>query len=160
MKNYRIGTGYDVHRLKDGLKLMIGGLEIIHFKGCEAHSDGDVLIHAICDSLLGAANFRDIGYNFPDTDNNYKDIDSKILLKRTIKLLRDNNFEIGNIDSTIVLQKPKISNYIPEMKKVLASVLSIEENQISIKATTTEKLGLEGTEDGISAQAVSLIYSK
>ncbi len=158
--NYRIGTGYDVHKLKTGLKFILGGIEINHNKGCIAHSDGDVLIHAICDALIGAGNLRDIGYNFPDTDIKYKNIDSKILLSKTIKLLRDRNYEIANIDSTIILQKPKICNYIQKMQETLAKALNISPEQISIKATTTEGLGFEGAEEGVSAQATALIYLK
>ncbi|MDR2835302.1 MAG: 2-C-methyl-D-erythritol 2,4-cyclodiphosphate synthase [Bacteroidales bacterium] len=156
--NFRIGTGYDVHKLKEDLKLILGGIEIPHTKGCVAHSDGDVLIHAICDALLGAANLRDIGFHFPDTDNKYKNIDSKVLLKNVKQLLDNNQYSINNIDSVISLQNPKIKDYIPQMQRVLAKVLEIEENCISIKATTTEGLGFEGREEGISAQAIALIY--
>ncbi len=158
--NYRIGTGYDVHKLIKGTKIRIGGIDIPNNKTCEAHSDGDVLIHAICDSLLGAANLRDIGYNFPDNDDKYKNIDSRILLKKTVDKLRKNNFEIANIDSTIVLQKPKISELIPSMQEELAKTMNITKTQISIKATTTENLGFEGQLLGISAQAIALIYIK
>ena len=156
--NFRVGLGYDVHILKENLRFVLGSIEIPHTKGCVAHSDGDVLIHAICDSLLGAANLRDIGFHFPDNDNKYKNIDSKILLKKVKEIIYNNNFIIGNIDCVISLQKPKIKDYIPQMQTALANILEIEENQISIKATTTEGLGFEGREEGISAQAISLIY--
>ena len=154
---YRIGIGYDVHKLKDGLDFFLGGIQIPYHRGCVAHSDGDVLIHAICDALLGAANLRDIGYHFPDSDPKYKGIDSKKLLKETYCLVKEKGYEIGNIDSVISLQKPKVKDYIPEMQKTLASVLGIDESQVSVKATTTEGLGFEGREEGISAQAVAMI---
>jgi 2-C-methyl-D-erythritol 2,4-cyclodiphosphate synthase len=154
----RIGQGYDVHRLVDERKLILGGIEIPHHKGVLGHSDGDVLIHAICDALLGAANLRDIGFHFSDKDVKYKDIDSKILLKNVVTMIRENDYEIGNIDTTIVLQTPKISDYIPQMKSALAMVLNISENDMSIKASTTEKLGFEGREEGVSAQAVVLLH--
>ncbi|HAN17948.1 MAG: 2-C-methyl-D-erythritol 2,4-cyclodiphosphate synthase [Bacteroidetes bacterium GWC2_33_15] len=155
--NIRIGHGYDVHRLEEGLKLVIGGITIPHTKGCVAHSDGDVLIHAICDALLGAAALRDIGFHFPDTSNEFKGIDSKILLKRTFQLLNKYGYSLVNIDSTICLQKPKIQEYIPEMIRTLANTLEVNPDKISIKATTTEKLGFIGNEEGISAHAVVLI---
>jgi len=155
--NIRIGHGYDVHRLQQDLKLVIGGIQIPHTKGCVAHSDGDVLIHAICDALLGAAALRDIGFHFPDTSNEFKGIDSKILLKRTYNLLKENGYSLVNLDSTICLQKPKIQDYIPEMIRTLAETIDVNENQISIKATTTEKLGFIGNEEGIAAHAVVLI---
>ena len=153
----RIGQGYDVHRLVEGRKLVLGGIEIPHTKGSLGHSDGDVLIHAICDALLGAANLRDIGFHFSDKDATYKDIDSKILLKNVAEKLHESGYKIENIDSTIVLQTPKISDYIPKMKSTLATVLNIEENLVSIKATTTESMGFEGREEGISAQVVVLL---
>lgn len=155
--NIRIGHGYDVHRLEEGFKLVIGGITIPHAKGCVAHSDGDVLIHAICDALLGAAALRDIGFHFPDTSNEFKGIDSKILLKRTFQLLNKYGYSLVNIDSTICLQKPKIQEYIPEMIRTLANTLEVNPDKISIKATTTEKLGFIGNEEGISAHAVVLI---
>ena len=157
--SFRIGQGYDVHKLANGKSLILGGIEIKSTKGTIAHSDGDVLIHAIIDSLLGASNLGDIGKLFPDTDNKYKNIDSKILLTETVKLLRKNRYEIGNIDTTIILQKPKIASYIPKIKDILANALGIETNKISIKATTSEGLGFEGREEGISAQAICLIHS-
>jgi len=153
----RIGHGFDVHRLEEGLKFTLGGIVIPHTKGCVAHSDGDVLIHALCDALLGAAAMRDIGFHFPDTSNEFKNIDSKILLKRTYELIKSRNYEIINIDSTICLQKPKIQQYIPKMIQILAETLHEDPEKISIKATTTEKLGFIGNEEGISAHAVVLI---
>lgn len=155
--NFRIGYGYDVHQLAEGQELFIGGINIPHTKGCVAHSDGDVLIHAICDAILGAAALRDIGYHFPDNQPEYKNIDSKILLKKTIELLRKSSYSIVNIDSTICLQKPKIQNYIPEMINTLAEVIGTQAENISVKATTTEKLGFVGREEGIAAHAVVLI---
>ena len=153
----RIGFGFDVHQLKDGHDFWLGGIKIDHNKGAFGHSDADVLIHVICDALLGAANMRDIGFHFPDTSSDFKGIDSKILLRKVVALIREKGFEIGNIDSTICLQQPKINPYIPEMKKTLSQVLQIDEDTISIKATTTEKLGYVGREEGVSAYAVVLI---
>ncbi|MFO7827318.1 MAG: 2-C-methyl-D-erythritol 2,4-cyclodiphosphate synthase [Bacteroidales bacterium] len=155
--NLRIGYGYDVHRLEEGRDLILGGIKIPHHKGCVAHSDGDVLIHAICDALLGAAALRDIGYHFPDTDHQFKNIDSKILLQKTIHIISNHGYSLGNLDSTICLQKPKINDYIPEMINTLASVMNTKPNNISIKATTTEKLGFIGKEEGVAAHAVVLI---
>ena len=155
--NIRVGFGYDVHQLKEGETLILGGININHYKGTVAHSDGDVLIHSICDALLGAANLRDIGVFFPDNSSEYKDIDSKILLKKTVELLKNHSYTISNIDSTICLQKPKIKDIIPEMQKTLSKVMNISINDISIKATTTEKLGFIGNEEGISSYAVCLI---
>jgi 2-C-methyl-D-erythritol 2,4-cyclodiphosphate synthase len=155
----RVGFGYDVHRLVDGLPLALGGITIEHNKGSLGHSDGDVLIHAICDALLGAANLRDIGYHFPDTSAELKGIDSKILLQKTWKLLKERSYELQNIDATICLQVPKINPLIPEMKDTLAQVLEVSADAISIKATTTEKMGFVGTEEGISAYAAVLIGS-
>ncbi len=156
---YRIGFGYDVHQLREGHKLMLGGIQIPHSKGSVGHSDADVLIHAICDSLLGAANLGDIGKHFPDTSKEFKGIDSKILLKKVMVLIRNAGFKIGNIDSTLCLQQPKISPYLSAMKESLANVMEIDQEQISIKATTTEKLGFVGREEGISAYAVVLLES-
>ncbi len=155
---FRIGHGYDVHALAAGLPLIIGGVEIPHSKGCVAHSDGDVLIHAICDSLLGAAALGDIGLHFPDTDSQFKGIDSKILLARTVELIRKNGYEIGNVDSTISMQQPKLRPHIDSMRRALAAVMGISVDCISIKATTTERLGFEGREEGVSATAIALIY--
>lgn len=158
--NFRIGFGYDVHQLQEGLKFVLGGITLSHSKGPVAHSDGDVLIHSICDALLGASNLRDIGVHFPDTSADFKGIDSKLLLKKTIELIAIKGYFVGNIDSTICLQTPKIKNYIPEMQKTLARIIGIETDDISIKATTTEKLGFVGREEGITAYAVVLIYKK
>jgi len=155
--NFRVGFGFDVHQLKDGLDFWLGGIIIPHTKGGLGHSDADVLIHTICDALLGAANLGDIGKHFPDTSEEYKGIDSKILLKEVILLIRNKGYQIGNIDSTICLQTPKIGPYIPEMKKVLAFCMNIDIDQVSIKATTTEKLSFVGREEGVSAYATVLI---
>ena len=156
----RTGIGYDVHKLEEGEPFWLGGIQIEHSKGAIGHSDADVLIHTICDALLGAANLRDIGYHFADTDPKFKGIDSKILLGRVNNLLQENGWQIGNIDSVICLQKPKINPYIPAMKEKLAFVLEIDEEDISIKATTTEKLGFVGREEGVAAMATVLIYKK
>jgi len=158
LKNIRVGIGYDVHQLLEGATFTLGGIEIEHTKGAVGHSDADVLIHVICDALLGAANLGDIGTHFPDNDAQYKGIDSKILLTDVIKLLQQNKYEISNIDSVICLQKPKVKDYIPKMKMVLAPILNIRVDQLSIKATTTEKLGFVGKEEGVSAYATCLIY--
>ncbi len=160
MVNFRVGFGFDVHQLAENQDFWLGGIQIPHEKGAVGHSDADVLIHAICDALLGAANLKDIGYHFPDTSNEYKGIDSKILLKKVVNLLKEHNYRIGNIDSTICLQKPKIKPYIETMKNTLAEVTGIHSGQISIKATTTEKLGFVGREEGVSAYAVVLIYQQ
>ncbi|RIH67216.1 2-C-methyl-D-erythritol 2,4-cyclodiphosphate synthase [Mariniphaga sediminis] len=157
---FRIGLGYDVHSLAEGETLWLGGILIPHSKGTVAHSDGDVLLHAICDALLGAVNLGDIGTLFPDTSEQFKNIDSKILLKETYRLVNEKGYEIVNIDSTISAQQPKLKPFIPEMKKTMAETLGIETGQISVKATTTEKLGFEGREEGISAQTVVLIREK
>ncbi len=157
---WKTGIGYDVHKLAEGYKLWIGGIEIPFKKGSVGHSDGDVLIHAICDAILGAANLRDIGYHFPDSDPGFKGIDSKILLKKVIDITRRAGYELGNIDSTICLQEPKLSTFIPVMVKTLAFVIGVAEDQISVKATTTEKMGFTGTGEGISAYASVLIYKK
>lgn len=154
---YRTGIGYDVHALKKGIRLMIGGVEIPHSKGCIAHSDGDVLIHAICDALLGAAALGDIGRHFPDTSDEYKGIDSKILLQKTLELLNSEGYSIGNIDSTICIQHPKLQNYIPEMRRTIAKTCRVDSALISVKATTTEGLGFVGKEEGIAAYATVLI---
>ena len=153
----RIGIGYDVHKLVDDRKLFIGGIEIPYEKGLLGHSDADVLIHAIMDSILGALALRDIGYHFPDTDNEYKDIDSKILLKRVYEIMKGKNYKIGNIDSVIACQKPKLAPYIDDMKKVIAEILNTDVENVSIKATTTEKLGFIGRGEGISSEAVCLL---
>lgn len=153
----KVGFGYDVHQLKEGEEFWLGGIKIEHDLGAVGHSDADVLIHAICDALLGAANKRDIGYHFSDTDPKYKGIDSKILLRETLTILRKDGWEAQNIDTTICLQKPKINPHIPAMKACLADVMSIPEEDVSVKATTTEKLGFVGREEGVSAYAVVLI---
>ena len=155
--NLRIGFGFDTHKLVEDHPFRLGGVQIFHSKGALGHSDADVLIHAICDALLGAAGLRDIGFHFPDTSVEYQGIDSKILLKLTMEKLRDKQFSIGNIDSTIVLQNPRISDYIPEMIRVLVQILEISEDQLSIKAKTSEKLGFIGREEGVSAYAVALL---
>lgn len=153
----RVGFGYDVHALVPGRDLWLGGIQIEHTLGLLGHSDADVLIHAICDALLGAANMRDIGYHFPDTAGEYKDIDSKVLLYDTMELLRDAGYTLGNIDATIAAERPKLNPHIPEMQRVLAEVLQVDADDISIKATTTEKLGFTGRQEGISAYAIVLI---
>lgn len=156
----RVGFGYDVHALVSGRDLWLGGIQIEHTLGLLGHSDADVLIHAICDALLGAANMRDIGYHFPDTAGEYKDIDSKVLLYDTMELLRDAGYTLGNIDATIAAERPKLNPHIPEMQRVLAEVLQVDADDISIKATTTEKLGFTGRQEGISAYATVLIQKQ
>lgn len=152
-----VGLGFDVHQLVEGRDLIIGGIKIDHFKGLLGHSDADVLIHAVCDALLGAANMRDIGYHFPDTSAETQDIDSKIILRKTIDLLATKGYRVGNIDATICAERPKINPHVPAMKNCLAQIIGCDEDDISIKATTTEKLGFTGREEGISAYAVCLI---
>ena len=158
--NFRVGFGFDVHQLKEGLDFWLGGIIIPHTKGGLGHSDADVLVHTICDALLGAANLGDIGKHFPDTDSEYKGIDSKTLLKEVIVLVREKGYEISNIDSTICLQTPKIGKYIPKMQRVLASCMKVDIDLVSIKATTTEKLSFVGREEGVSAYATVLITNK
>jgi 2-C-methyl-D-erythritol 2,4-cyclodiphosphate synthase len=158
MNKFRVGFGYDVHQLREGFDFWLGGIKVPHEKGAVGHSDADVLIHVICDALLGAANLRDIGYHFSDQDPKFKGIDSKILLDEVMKLLREHGFEVGNIDTTICLQIPKINPHIPTMKTCLAEVMNVSEDDISIKATTTEKLGFVGRQEGISAYCAVLIY--
>ena len=158
MQKIRVGLGVDVHQLAEGEEFWLGGILLDYHKGAVGHSDADVLIHAICDALLGAAALGDIGVHFPDTSNDYKGIDSKILLKRVVELLKDKGFNIGNIDATISLQLPKLKPVIPEMRKVMAEVMNIDLEDISVKATTTEWLGYVGEEKGINAHAVALIY--
>ena len=155
--NMRVGFGFDVHRLEDNKPFFLGGIKIPHSKGAVGHSDADVLIHTICDAILGAANLRDIGFHYSDTDLKYKGIDSKILLKEVIAIVRKNGYELSNIDTTVALQVPKLNPYIPEMKSILAQTMGVEPGQISIKATTTEKLSFVGREEGVSAYAVALI---
>lgn len=153
----RVGFGYDVHALVEGRGLWLGGIKLEHEKGLQGHSDADVLLHAVCDALLGAANMRDIGYHFPDTAGEYENIDSKILLKKTVALIRGKGYEIGNIDATVCAERPKLKACISEMQQTMAEVMGIDAEDISIKATTTEKLGFTGREEGISAYAVVLI---
>ena len=153
----KVGFGFDVHQLQEGLDFWLGGIIVPHTKGGLGHSDADVLIHTMCDALLGAANMGDIGKHFPDTSAEYKGIDSKILLKEVVRLISEKGFSIGNIDSTICLQTPKIGKYIPEMQRVLASCMDIDIEDVSIKATTTEKLSFVGREEGVSAYATVLI---
>ncbi|MBQ0085344.1 MAG: 2-C-methyl-D-erythritol 2,4-cyclodiphosphate synthase [Prevotella sp.] len=153
----RIGFGYDVHRLVEGRDLWLGGINIPFEKGLLGHSDADVLIHALCDALLGAANMRDIGYHFPDTSIDTKDIDSKILLAKTLEIIQQKGYRFGNADITVCAEQPKLNPYVEEMKKCLASVIGTDVENISIKATTTEKLGFTGRQEGISAYAVVLI---
>ena len=155
--SFRIGYGFDVHRLADDETLWLGGILILHTKGTVAHSDGDVLIHAICDALLGALKLRDIGTHFPDSSAEYKNIDSKILLEKSYSLVKNKGYEIVNIDSTITAQQPKLKPFIPEMEETLAKVLGVDVDSVSVKATTTEGLGFEGREEGISANAVVLL---
>ena len=150
--------GYDVHKLVEGRKLILGGIEILHTMGLLGHSDADVLIHAICDALLGAANMRDIGYHFPDTSADTLDMDSKVILQKVIELIATKGYKVGNIDATVCAEHPKLNPHVPAMKACLAKVMGCDEDQISIKATTTEKLGFTGREEGISAYAVALIY--
>lgn len=153
----RVGFGYDVHKFEEGRPLWLGGIKIDYKYGLKGHSDADVLTHVLCDALLGAANLRDIGYQFPDTAGEFKDIDSKILLARTMELLNKNGYRIGNIDATVCAEQPKLNPHIPEMKRVLAEVMGIDEEDLSIKATTTEKLGFVGRQEGIAAYATVLI---
>lgn len=155
---FKIGHGYDVHALAEGLDLWLGGVKIDHEKGCVAHSDGDVAIHAICDALLGAAALGDIGKLFPDTSAEFKGIDSKILLGRVVEALAEKGYRVGNIDCTIAMQRPKLRPHIDLMRETLARVMGLDRDCVSIKATTTERLGFEGEERGVSAHAVALIY--
>ena len=156
--NIRIGQGYDVHILSEDRQLWLGGIKIEHTKGLYGHSDADALIHAICDALLGAANLRDIGHHFPDTDPKYKGVDSKILLKETAQLIRRHGYELGNIDATIVAEQPKLNPHIPAMRETMAEVMGVSPDDISIKATTSERMGFAGREEGMAVHAVALIY--
>lgn len=160
MKDIRIGHGYDVHALADGLRLVIGGVELEHTKGCVAHSDGDVAIHAICDAMLGALALGDIGKLFPDTLAEFKGIDSKILLRRVCDVIEQKGYKVGNVDCTIAMQRPKLRPHIDTMRSTLASVIGIEVDRVSVKATTTERLGFEGREEGVSVHSVVLLYKK
>jgi 2-C-methyl-D-erythritol 2,4-cyclodiphosphate synthase len=160
MKDIRIGHGYDVHALADGLRLVIGGVELEHTKGCVAHSDGDVAIHAICDAMLGALALGDIGKLFPDTSAEFKGIDSKILLRRVCDVIEQKGYKVGNVDCTIAMQRPKLRPHIDTMRSILASVIGIEVDRVSVKATTTERLGFEGREEGVSVHSVVLLYKE
>ncbi|MBO6252076.1 MAG: 2-C-methyl-D-erythritol 2,4-cyclodiphosphate synthase [Bacteroidaceae bacterium] len=153
----RVGFGFDVHQLVEGRDLWLGGVKLQHTKGLLGHSDADVLIHAICDALLGAANMRDIGYHFPDNAPEYKNIDSKLLLRRVVELISTKGYRVGNIDATVCAEQPKLNPHIPVMQQVLAALMGVEVDDVSIKATTTEKLGFTGREEGISAYATVLI---
>lgn len=155
----RVGFGFDVHQLVEGRELWLGGIRLEHTKGLLGHSDADVLIHAICDALLGAANMRDIGYHFPDTGAEFKNIDSKILLRRTVEIIAEKGYSVGNIDATICAERPKLKAHIPDMQQCLADCMGIDPDDVSIKATTTEKLGFTGREEGISAYATVLIQA-
>lgn len=156
----RVGNGYDVHQLADGLPLVLGGVQIPFTKGCVAHSDGDALIHALCDALLGALALGDIGKHFPDTDDSYKGIDSRILLRKTRSLIAEKGYAISNVDCTLLLQKPKVAPYIDEMRSRLAADMEISVGQVSVKATTTEHLGYEGRGEGVSAMATALLIKQ
>ncbi|MDE0770651.1 MAG: 2-C-methyl-D-erythritol 2,4-cyclodiphosphate synthase [Salibacteraceae bacterium] len=156
--NFRIGFGYDIHQLAEGEDLWLGGIKLDYYLGTVGHSDADVLIHAICDAILGAANLRDIGFHFPDTDPKYKGADSKVLLKEVGDILNKNGYRLGNIDATIVLEQPKINPHIEKMQETMAPLLSVTTNDISIKATTSEKLSFVGREEGVKAYAVALVY--
>ena len=157
--NIRVGFGFDVHQLVEGRDLWLGGIKLEHTLGLLGHSDADVLIHAICDALLGAANMRDIGYHFPDTGAEFKNIDSKILLRKTVELIATKGYKVGNIDATVCAERPKLKARIPEMQECLANCMQIDVDAVSIKATTTEKLGFTGREEGISAYATVLLYT-
>ena len=157
MMNIRVGMGYDVHRLVEGRELWMGGIKLDYEKGLLGHSDADVLIHAICDAILGAANMRDIGYHFPDTSADTLNMDSKVILKKTIELIASKGYALGNIDATICAERPKMNPHIPQMQETMAKVIGCDPDQISIRATTTEKLGFTGRQEGISAYAVALI---
>ena len=157
--SFRIGFGIDFHQLVTGKEFWIGGVRLSHIKGALGHSDADVLLHAICDALLGAACLGDIGIHFPDTSHEFKGIDSKILLQKTSRLISEAGYRVENIDSTVCLEEPKIKSYIPEMQKVIADILSVDENAISVKATTSEKMGFVGREEGVAAYATVLLVS-
>jgi 2-C-methyl-D-erythritol 2,4-cyclodiphosphate synthase len=160
MKKIKVGFGYDVHPLVEGRDLWLGGIKLESVKGALGHSDADVLIHAICDAILGAANMRDIGFHFSNTDTRWAGVDSKILLKEVCRMVREKGWEISNVDASLALEKPKINPHIEKMQKVLAGVMSISEEDISIKATTNEKLGYVGREEGVNAFAVALLYKE
>ena len=156
--DFRVGHGYDVHALGEGLRLVLGGVEIPHEKGCIAHSDGDVLVHAICDALLGALALGDIGKHFPDSSSEFKGIDSLLLLRRVVALIEEKGYRVGNIDSTIAMQRPKLRPYIDLMRERIAEAAGVAVEQVSVKATTTEHLGFEGEEKGVSATAVAIVF--
>jgi 2-C-methyl-D-erythritol 2,4-cyclodiphosphate synthase len=158
MQPFRVGFGFDVHQLRDGHPFWLAGIQVPHFQGAFGHSDADVVIHAICDALLGAAALGDIGKHFPDTDMQFKGIDSKILLQKVVELLSQHHYAIGNIDVTLVLEKPKIKPFIDQMQSTLAQVMGVQNDQVSLKATTNEKMGFVGREEGVAAHAVALIY--
>ncbi len=158
--SFRIGHGYDVHQLEENRPFWLGGILIPHTHGAKGHSDADVICHVICDALLGAANLRNIGYHFSDKDPQWKGVDSKVLLSRVLEMIREKGYEVGNIDVTVVLQEPKLNPHIPTMKAVLAQVMTISEEDLSIKATTSEHLGFVGKKEGIAAHAVALIEKK
>ena len=160
MAKIRVGFGYDVHRLVEDRELWLGGIRLEYEKGLLGHSDAEVLIHAICDALLGAANMRDVGYHFPDTAGEFENIDSKILLKKTVQLIATKGYRVGNVDATVCAERPKLNPHIPLMKQTLAAVMGVDEDDVSIKATTTEKLGFTGRQEGISAYATVLIEQK
>ena len=153
----RVGFGFDVHQLVEGRELWLGGIRLEHAKGLLGHSDADVLLHAVCDALLGAANMRDIGYHFPDSDDKYSGADSKVLLKSVMQKIKEGGYSVGNVDITICLEKPKLKNHISEMQQCIASVMEVDEDCVSVKATTTERLGFTGREEGIAAYAVALL---
>jgi 2-C-methyl-D-erythritol 2,4-cyclodiphosphate synthase len=157
--DFRVGNGYDVHQLAPGLPLVLGGVQIPHTKGCVAHSDGDVLIHALCDALLGALALSDIGQHFPDTSDEFAGIDSKILLRRVVAMIRERGWEIVNVDNTLLAQKPKIAPFVPQMRQTLADVMGIPVERVAVKATTTERLGFVGREEGIAAYATCLLQT-
>lgn len=157
---FRVGQGYDVHQLVEGRPFWLGGIVIPHTHGAKGHSDADVVCHVLCDALLGAANMRNIGYHFSDKDNQWKGVDSKLLLAKVLEMIREKGYEVGNVDVTVVLQQPKLNPHIPAMKECLAGVMAIDEDMISIKATTSEHIGFVGRQEGIAAHCVALIYSK
>ncbi len=160
MNNFRVGFGYDVHAFMPHRELWLGGIQIEYELGLQGHSDADVLIHALCDALLGASNLRDIGFHFPDNDDKFKNIDSKILLRKTMSLVREKGYKLGNIDCTVCAEQPKINPHIQSMQQVLSSILQVDTDAISIKATTTEKLGFVGRKEGIAAYATVLIFKE
>jgi 2-C-methyl-D-erythritol 2,4-cyclodiphosphate synthase len=160
MMKFRVGFGFDVHPLGEGRELWLGGIKLESDKGCVGHSDADVLLHAICDALLGAANLRDIGFHFPNTDARYKGADSKKLLEEVVRLLKEKGYSVGNVDATLSLEAPKINPHIKKMQEVIAPILQVSDDDISIKATTNEKLGYVGREEGVNAYAVALIYKE